>query len=192
MYHLSQAMSLYFPSPLLQSYLPPCLIHPISLHNCSTVISSPSVNNTLESYGVHWCHPFKVPAPGAGRAITASLHKAKVDLARIQLYAMCCLIVCVCVCMCARCTYACVCALHLPYHASVPSLSPLLPPSPSMFHSPYFSLCTTPFLPNLVHSNQLSICQQHMSHLLDSTPPKNGCTTWPTRRMWPPLVSCSS
>eukprot|EP00731_Ephydatia_muelleri_P013558 Em0007g868a len=28
-------------------------------------------------YGVHWRDPFKVPALGAGRAITASLHKAK-------------------------------------------------------------------------------------------------------------------
>eukprot|EP00731_Ephydatia_muelleri_P007936 Em0004g274a len=31
-----------------RSSLPPCLIHPISLHNFSTVISSPSVNNTLD------------------------------------------------------------------------------------------------------------------------------------------------
>eukprot|EP00731_Ephydatia_muelleri_P029398 Em0020g1042a len=34
---------------------------------------------------INWHDPFKAPAPGAGRAITASLHKAKVDLARIQL-----------------------------------------------------------------------------------------------------------
>ncbi|KAL5509570.1 hypothetical protein EMCRGX_G004962 [Ephydatia muelleri] len=33
-----------------RSPLPPCLIHPISLHNFSTVISSPSVNNTLDCY----------------------------------------------------------------------------------------------------------------------------------------------
>ena len=43
-----------------------------------------------------------------------------------------CVCVCVCVCMCARCMYACVRALDLPYHASVPCFSPLLPPSP--FH----------------------------------------------------------
>eukprot|EP00731_Ephydatia_muelleri_P016453 Em0009g877a len=33
-----------------RSSLPPCLIHPISLHIVSTVISSPSVNNTLDYY----------------------------------------------------------------------------------------------------------------------------------------------
>eukprot|EP00731_Ephydatia_muelleri_P015820 Em0009g244a len=37
-----------------RSSLHPCLIHPISLHNFSTVISSPSVNNTLDSYQRVW------------------------------------------------------------------------------------------------------------------------------------------
>ncbi|KAL5515082.1 hypothetical protein EMCRGX_G000200 [Ephydatia muelleri] len=37
-----------------RSSLHPCLIHPISLHNFSTVISSPSVNNTLDCYQRVW------------------------------------------------------------------------------------------------------------------------------------------
>ncbi|KAL5517480.1 hypothetical protein EMCRGX_G003026 [Ephydatia muelleri] len=45
-----------------RSSLHPCLIHLISLHIFSTVISSPSVNNTLDCYQrLSICH---VPHPG--------------------------------------------------------------------------------------------------------------------------------